>query len=62
MLSESVTFCRGCGYISMILWTVDRLTGAARLYRAAGFEKAQDKPGRHWGVDVVEEKFEMPLR
>ena len=26
---------------------------------AAGFVKVEEKPGRHWGVDVVEEKYEL---
>ena len=35
---------------------------AARLYRAAGFEVVERRPGRHWGADVVEERYELRLR
>ena len=45
----------------MFLWTVSALTAAGRLYRAAGFEKVEEKPGRHWDVDVIEEKYVLDL-
>jgi GNAT superfamily N-acetyltransferase len=62
LLHEAVAFARGCGYESIFLWTVSALTTAARLYRAAGFEKVEEKPGRRWGVEVVEEKYALFLR
>jgi GNAT superfamily N-acetyltransferase len=61
LLNESLAFCREQGYESVVLWTVSGLEAAARLYRAAGFAKVQEKPGRMWGVDVVEEKYELRL-
>src|SRR5262249_28273927 len=61
LIEEAVTFCRNAGYESVFLWTVSALTTAAHLYRAAGFEKVEEKPGRHWGVDVVEEKYVLHL-
>jgi ribosomal protein S18 acetylase RimI-like enzyme len=62
LLAEAVAFAEACGYERMVLWTVSALTAAAHLYRAAGFRKTEEKPGRHWGVDVVEEKYERLLR
>jgi GNAT superfamily N-acetyltransferase len=62
LLHDAVAFCRESGYASVILWTVSALAAAARLYVAAGFRKCEEKPGRLWGVDVVEEKYEMALR
>jgi N-acetylglutamate synthase-like GNAT family acetyltransferase len=59
LLAEAVAFSWSAGYRSITLWTVSRLAAAARLYLAAGFVKVQEKPGRHWGVDVVEEKYEL---
>lgn len=56
LLHEAVEFSKGCGYESVFLWTVSTLTAAARLYRRFGFEKVEDRPGRLWGVEVVEEK------
>ncbi|MCG3132267.1 MAG: hypothetical protein FLDDKLPJ_03100 [Phycisphaerae bacterium] len=61
LLGDAVAFARTCGYRSILLWTVSALKTAAALYRAAGFEKVEDKPGRMWGVDVIEEKFELRL-
>ena len=44
-----------------MLWTVSALEAAARLYRAAGFERVEQRPGRHWGVEVIEERYELVL-
>jgi GNAT superfamily N-acetyltransferase len=61
LLVEAVAFAEERGYGNIILWTVSALSAAAHLYRSAGFRKVEEKPGRHWGVDVVEEKYEMKL-
>lgn len=61
LLDASVEFARGAGYASVHLWTVEALTAAARLYRAAGFERAEAVPARRWGVDVVEERYVLEL-
>lgn len=59
LLQEAVDFCRACGYRTVTLWTVSALTAAAHLYRSAGFSKVEEKPGRQWGVDVIEERYEL---
>jgi GNAT superfamily N-acetyltransferase len=61
LLSEALAFCKEAGYRSVFLWTVSALTAAARLYLAAGFRKTEEKPGHVWGVDVVEERYELGL-
>jgi ribosomal protein S18 acetylase RimI-like enzyme len=61
LLNEALAFCRACGYADVILWTESALTAAARLYRAAGFRKTEERPGRVWGVGLVEEKYELRL-
>ena len=61
LLREAVAFCRTGGYDSIILWTVSALAAASHLYRSAGFRKVEEQPGRRWGVDVVEEKYELAL-
>jgi ribosomal protein S18 acetylase RimI-like enzyme len=61
LLDKAIEFSQNQGYRSIILWTVSSLTAAAHLYRAAGFHKVEDKPGRMWGVDVVEEKYALLL-
>ncbi len=62
LIAEAVAFCRDANYESSILWTVSSLTVAAHLYRSAGFVKVEEKPARQWGVDVVEERYELRLR
>lgn len=61
LLDEAIDFCRCRNYKFMFLWTVDLLTAAARLYRSVGFAKVEEKPGRQWGVDLIEEKYELRL-
>jgi ribosomal protein S18 acetylase RimI-like enzyme len=61
LMDESVAFSRAQGYTEVILWTVSALERAARLYRAAGFRKVEERPGRMWGVDVVEERYTLEL-
>jgi N-acetylglutamate synthase-like GNAT family acetyltransferase len=61
LLRLAIAFCRDNGYRSIILWTVGALQAAAHLYLAEGFRKVEEIPGRRWGVDVIEEKYEMPL-
>jgi len=62
LLDGAVAFCAARGYESLFLWTVEALVAAARLYRSAGFRLAESTPARRWGVDVVEERYEMALR
>ncbi len=62
LLEEAIAFSRARGYGSILLWTVSALAAAARLYRAKGFERTEERPGRQWGADVVEEKYELRLR
>jgi N-acetylglutamate synthase-like GNAT family acetyltransferase len=61
LLNEAVAFCRASGYQSIILWTVSALVAAARLYHAVGFRKVEEEPGKQWGVDVIEERYELCL-
>jgi GNAT superfamily N-acetyltransferase len=61
LLHEALTFCRTSCYADVILWTENALTVASHLYQAAGFRKTEEKPGRMWGVDLVEEKYELRL-
>ncbi len=61
LINDALAFCRDCKYQSVILWTVTALTTAAHLYRSVGFRKVEEKPGRLWGVDVIEERYECVL-
>ena len=61
LLREAIGFCRATGYASISLWTVSALEAAAHLYREAGFVLAEERPGRRWGQEVVEERYELIL-
>jgi hypothetical protein len=37
------------------------LDAAAKLYRAAGFELAEERAGTPWGEEVVEQRYELTL-
>jgi GNAT superfamily N-acetyltransferase len=62
LLDATIAFSRDRGYRSIVLWTVSALADAARLYRAKGFALTEEKRGRQWGVDVIEQKYEIALR
>ena len=62
LLDEAVNFCKEAGYDTVILWPVDSLVVAAHLYRSAGFQKVEERRGRQWGVDLVEERYELHLK
>jgi GNAT superfamily N-acetyltransferase len=61
LLAEALSFARNAGYRGVMLWTVSSLAAAAHLYRSAGFRLAEQRPGRRWGVDVVEQRYELTL-
>lgn len=61
LLGEAVSFCREQGYTSIFLWTVSALAAAARLYLSAGFQNVEEQPSANWGVEVIEEKYELKL-
>jgi GNAT superfamily N-acetyltransferase len=61
LLGMAIDFCRESGYESIMLWTVSALVVAAHLYKAFGFKKVAELPGRQWGVEVVEEQYELHL-
>lgn len=61
LLDSAIAFSIGGGYGSIILWTVNALSAAAHLYQSVGFRKVQESPGRLWGADVVQEKYEFVL-
>ena len=61
LVGEAVAFARQQGYRRVSLWTVSSLGAAARLYLAAGFRLVEERPAHHWGVDVVEQRYERGM-
>jgi GNAT superfamily N-acetyltransferase len=62
LLNEAVAFSRTAGYETIVLWTVAALTAAARLYKSVGFERVEAERAKRWGVDVIEERYELSLK
>jgi N-acetylglutamate synthase-like GNAT family acetyltransferase len=61
LVEDAIAFSRKCGYASLFLWTVDLLTTARKLYESKGFTMTEEKKHRIWGVDLVEQRFELYL-
>lgn len=61
LVEAAIGFSRDAGYHRIVLWTVAGLDAALHLYRRAGFARVDASPERRWGVDVVEEQYEMTL-
>lgn len=61
LVSECVGQARHFGYRKMILFTVQGLPSARRLYEAEGFQLVEEAPARLWGKDELEQKWELTL-
>ena len=61
LMAEAIAFSREAEYERVILWTVSALHAAAHVYRSSGFRRVEAVPTYRWGVDVVEEKYELEL-
>lgn len=61
LVATCVAFAREVGYRRMVLFTVDDLVSARRLYEAEGFVLETSTPTREWGVDVVEQTWALAL-
>ncbi len=61
LLGQALDFARDQGFARVILWTVRGLDAAARLYQSAGFNLAEERPGRMGGQEVLEQKYALDL-
>lgn len=61
LLQTLLVQAREAGLTRIVLWTVDGLDAAARLYTRAGFRRIEDRPVRQWGQDLVEVRYELTL-
>lgn len=57
LLASAVGFCDRAGFAETRLWTFRGLDAARRLYEAQGFALAEERPGRQWGEEVMEQRF-----
>ena len=61
LAEECVDFARQSGYRRMTLWTYDVLSAARRIYTDLGFVLVQQASHSSFGVDMVEETWELEL-
>lgn len=57
LLAAAVGFADERGFPEIRLWTFRGLDAARHLYEAAGFALAEERPGRQWGAEVMEQRF-----
>lgn len=61
LVEECVEFARKAGYARMVLFTVDGLTAAHRIYRNVGFAIVHQAAVEVWGHHLVEQEWRMEL-
>lgn len=61
LVDECVRFARHAGYTRMLLWTVDILTDARKLYQKAGFELVEEEPMVSFGKSLVSQTWARSL-
>lgn len=61
LVDECVRFARQVGYTRMLLWTVDILTDARKLYQKAGFELVEEEPMVSFGKSLVSQTWARAL-
>lgn len=61
LLQACMGFARDCGYRRMVLWTHESHRAACALYERAGWRLVRSEPKHSFGVDVVEQGWEVTL-
>ncbi|UYV39508.1 GNAT family N-acetyltransferase [Rhodobacteraceae bacterium D3-12] len=61
LLSTCLDYARAHGYTRLHLWTHESHSAACALYAAFGFSLVSCKPVRSFGVDLVEQSWEIAL-
>jgi GNAT superfamily N-acetyltransferase len=57
LLETALAFCDRQGFAETHLWTFQGLHSARKLYEANGFTLAEERHGRQWGEEVLEQRF-----
>lgn len=57
LLQAALDFVDARGCPETHLWTFSGLVAARRLYEAHGFRCVEERPGRQWGQEVLEQRF-----
>ena len=61
LVAECISFARDAGYDELVLWTVDVLAGARRIYERAGFRLTRSEPAHRFGSRLVDEYWSLTL-
>jgi GNAT superfamily N-acetyltransferase len=61
LLGECMRFAREAGYSGMTLWTHESHRAACALYASAGWRLMRSEPVHSFGVDLVEQSWEIDL-
>lgn len=61
LVDECLAFARKAGYRRIVLYTVDGLTSARKIYEAVGFRLAGQQAVRKYGHDLVEQDWVLDL-
>lgn len=61
LMAEVTAFCDRQRFAEIQLWTFQGLDAARRLYEDHGFSLAEEKRGRQWGSEVIEQRFVRAL-
>ena len=61
LVEECLRFARNAGYKSMLLWTVDALTDARKLYQKAGFRLVDEEATVSFGKSLISETWAREL-
>ncbi len=59
LLDTCLQFAKAVGYNGMTLWTHESHAAAGRIYRRNGFTRIDAKPVHSFGVDLVEETWQI---
>lgn len=61
LLTACMAFARRTGYHHMVLWTHESHKAACALYAAFGWQLTRSEPVHSFGVDLVEQTWEIDL-
>lgn len=61
LLQNCMEWARSRGYTRMVLWTHESHEAACKLYQGFGWVCLSSKPVRSFGVDLVEQAWEITL-
>lgn len=62
LVRQCSDFARQAGYERIVLWTQSGLAAARAIYAAEGYQLVHSAAGHGFGIDVVNETWELTLR